>query len=395
MKQAHVCLSECRLNLNAKDSVMVPDIVTLKKNQNQISPDRFTPLMLMMLAACGGGGSSGGGLGKPKVRVADDGIVFSKVWENTKLVHEDSRQDIENVLEKNSRAIAAAVGKSPGKVILSDINVAPDGQSATFRVEYSNPEFSFLSQNVKVELVGDDAKLFRLVELDGLGSKIEFINKPNYERPHDKNADNSYDFSLKYTFTSDDGGTPETESYRYFVYVINATGKNDPGEESEISRKITLPENTTDEIANNSLTLTRLNNLHNVFFKNSESSEDGSSATIKMHDKKTGRISEVTVKITGPDAAHIQILGGNKLYFRTAPDYEKPADSDGNNIYEFSLVYTGLKSPETTHFRITITDIDELGTSQSLSSQNVEIIDPDPEYNTPETDDIPTPADII
>jgi hypothetical protein len=104
---------------------MVPDIVTLKKNQNQISPDRFTPLMLMMLAACGGGG--GGGLGKPKVSinkdVTDDSYTYMLIMENTKLAVSQNNAAFEKIVEKNNRAIKEAAGKSPGKIKISDIDL--------------------------------------------------------------------------------------------------------------------------------------------------------------------------------------------------------------------------------------------------------------------------------
>ena len=365
-----------------------------KKNRNITRANTYSPLLLALaLAACGGGG---GGLGKPNVRTTDDGIVFSQVWENTKLVSSDSNETVEKLLEKNNRAIAEAVGKSPGKPTFSNIEVAPDGKSATYRIEYPNAEFSFLSENVKIELVGDDAEFFRMEKQAGLGSKIEFITAPNYERPSDKDADNTYKFSLKFTFTSGDGGEPEIEYYRYFVSVSDATGTNDPGEEPNILRAITLPENTIDKIASNLFTLNRLNGPHNVFFKNSKESEDGSSSTIKMHDKATGHISEVTVKIVGPDAAAIKFMLGNDLYFRTAPDYENPTDSNEDNVYEFSLVYTGLKQPETTDFRITITDLAESASSQGRSSQSVEIVHPDSEdYIMPESQDLSPPSEFI
>lgn len=377
------------------------DLLDPKTTRRPACPNTYTPLLLMMLAACGGGG---GGLGGPRVKISDDGTTFSKVWENTTLVestsHETNYEAVEQFLETFRREVESVAGKSPGKAKLNDFYLAPDGKSVTFKMGFVNPKLSLLSFNLKIELVGDDAEFFRMVRLDGLGSKIEFITAPNYERPSDKDADNTYRFKLKNTITFDKIGEPEINYTRYFVSVADATGKNDPGEETNILRAISVPENTAfktthDEIANNLFTLNRLNNLHNVFFKNSESSEDGSSATVKMHDKKTGHISEVTIKITGPDAAHIQILGGNKLYFRTVPDYEKPADSNGDNIYEFSLVYTGLKAPETTHFRITITDVDEPILSQGRSNQSMEAFYPGAEYNMPETDDSPPPADIL
>lgn len=210
-------------NQNMDSSLSIIDHFDAKAIRRPATPNRYSPLLLMMLAACGGGG---GGLGGPKVRVTDNGIVFSKVWENTKSVQTETNQELEKIIEKNSATIAKVAGKSPGKANISNVVIAPDGQSATYRVEYSSSEFSFLTKTVKVELVGDDAAFFRLVKLEGLSSGIEFITAPNYERPTDKNADNYYHFSLKLTLTYDEDGESEAQYTRYFVSVGNATGKN-------------------------------------------------------------------------------------------------------------------------------------------------------------------------
>lgn len=204
---------------------------------------------------------------------------------------------------------------------------------------------------------------------------------------------------LKYTLTFDYINESKITYANYSVRVNDVVGRNDPVDE-DVIRAFNVAENNT-YIANNLMTLRNVSRIQKITLDGLQVADDGSSATMTMTDKTTGIISTITIRLTGKDADKIKIaLFGDSdtffsLDFRTAPDYEKPADRNGDNIYEFSLVYTGLKSPETTHFRITITDIDEPGTSQSLSSQNVEIVDPDPEYNLPETDDIPTPADII
>ncbi|WP_148212249.1 hypothetical protein [Candidatus Puniceispirillum marinum] len=383
-----------------KDADTVLDIVTLKKNQNRISLDRFTPLILLMLAACGGGG--GGGLGKPRVKISDDGSdVAISIWENTTLVSSDSEETNRELLEKHAREIASLAGKSPGRANISDINIAPDGKSVTLRLDYSNSEFSYLSATVKIELVGNDAEFFRMIRLDGLGSEIRFIDTPNYEEPSDKDANNIYNFKLKYTMTFVETGKSEVSYVNYAVTVSDVIGDLD-STDGGVIRAFDVAENTSWILTNNIMTLKNVSRIQKITFENLVIAEDGNSATFRTTDKATGAEGIVTIRLTGKDADKIEIVRFGTadtyfgLQFRTAPDYENPTDSDGNKTYEFSLVYTGLKQPETTRFRITITDLDEPASSQSRSHQNMEIFHPDTDdYNMPESQDLSPPSEFI
>ena len=116
-------------NQNMGSSFSIIDYFDAKAIRRPATPNSYSPLLLLMLAACGGGG---GGLGGPKVRVTDNGIVFSKVWENTKSVQTETNQDIEDAINKNSATIAKVAGKSPAKATISNVVIAPDGQSATY-----------------------------------------------------------------------------------------------------------------------------------------------------------------------------------------------------------------------------------------------------------------------
>lgn len=112
-------------NQNMGSSFSIIDYFDAKAIRRPATPNSYSPLLLLMLAACGG-------LGRPKVRVTDNGIVFSKVWENTKSVQTETNQELEKIIEKNSATIAKVAGKSPAKATISNIVIAPDGQSATY-----------------------------------------------------------------------------------------------------------------------------------------------------------------------------------------------------------------------------------------------------------------------
>ena len=45
-------------------------------------------------------------------------------------------------------------------------------------------------------------------------------------------------------------------------------------------------------------------------------------------------------ELTGPDAGDLQLIGteGRTLVFKSAPDYENPADADGDNVYKVTVV---------------------------------------------------------
>ena len=44
--------------------------------------------------------------------------------------------------------------------------------------------------------------------------------------------------------------------------------------------------------------------------------------------------------LEGEDAGELQLIGsvGRTLVFRNQPDYEKPADADGDNVYKVTVV---------------------------------------------------------
>ena len=391
-----------RLSDNESNSVLIESI-KLKRLIMPASSNTYSPLLLALaLAACGGGGGGGSRsrLGKPKVKVSDDGSRISvSMLENTTLISSESSHQAEKLIEKQTREIASNAGKSPGKATISDIVVAADGKSATLRQDFSNPEFSFLSANVKIELVGDDAKFFRIVLLNNLASRIEFIKPPDYERPSDTDANNYYIFRIKSTYTYETGETV-VDYTDFSVRVNDVKGDKDPNEEGVLTA-FDVAENTSSIFTNNAMTLTNLSHKQKVTFQNLIIADDGKSATMTMVDKTTGRGSTITIRLVGEDADKIEIVKSGKsdnffgLKFRTAPDYENRADSNNDNVYKFSLQYSGLQSPETTDFHVKVTNLEETVSSQGRSSQSVDLFHHDFENSMPESEDVAPQHDML
>ena len=66
----------------------------------------------------------------------------------------------------------------------------------------------------------------------------------------------------------------------------------------------------------------------------------------------------VTFSISGgADAARFRITGTGALTFVTAPDFENPADADGNNVYEIQLSASDGTATTTQNFTVTVTNV--------------------------------------
>ena len=65
--------------------------------------------------------------------------------------------------------------------------------------------------------------------------------------------------------------------------------------------------------------------------------------------------------LTGVDAEGFTIVGG-VLRFSSSPDYEAPADTDGNNTYEFMVMASDGTNSDTENVEIEVTNVDEAGT---------------------------------
>ena len=77
--------------------------------------------------------------------------------------------------------------------------------------------------------------------------------------------------------------------------------------------------------------------------------------TVVGPDAATARLT-----LTGDDAGDFSLSGGD-LSFRSSPDYEAPADADGDNVYELTLEANDGTYTASRTLSVAVTNVDELG----------------------------------
>ena len=145
---------------------------------------------------------------------------------------------------------------------------------------------------------GSDGRLFTV---DSSGY-LSFNDPPDFEMPADANRDNEYLVTVEAQDIDRNTGTLEVT-----VSVINSTGAEEP-------------------------TITTTGNP-------SPYRENGTGAvhTFRARDPQ-GR--PVSWSLTGTDSHVFEISPGGVLTFRSPPDFENPADSNRDNVYEITVVVT-------------------------------------------------------
>ena len=124
--------------------------------------------------------------------------------------------------------------------------------------------------------------------------ELTFRNTPDYERPADSNRDNVYTFSVR----AYDG--------RYYGY-----------------HEVTVTVDDLDEISGLSA-LDRSENFEGLLATYSATGQ-GDLAVVP------------TWRLTGTDGGDFSISEQGELTFRSTPDYERPADSDRDNVYSLAV----------------------------------------------------------
>ena len=79
----------------------------------------------------------------------------------------------------------------------------------------------------------------------------------------------------------------------------------------------------------------------------------------------------ITPSLEGDDAANFEISAGGVLTFRTTPDYESPADADGDNTYMVTVKANDGTYMDTHGVTVMVTNVDEAGTVSLSSRQPV------------------------
>ena len=190
-----------------------------------------------------------------------------------------------------------------------------NGTSAIYTFRASEPQRGPITWSLQ----GDDRADFTLtVDSSGRGV-LAFSSPPDYENPAD--ADRLNDYELKVIATDEDGHRD------WLSFTVTVTDVNEGPEVSGPST-FTIAENG------------RLSNA-------------GYTAT----DPEGQHIARWSVG--GRDGGDFFITQGGTLYFRSLPDYDRPADSDRDNVYEVTIQPSDGRVLGSYPVTVTVTDVNE------------------------------------
>ena len=190
-----------------------------------------------------------------------------------------------------------------------------NGTSAVYTFRASDPQ----RQSITWSLEGDDRGDFTLTEDSSGRGTLAFSSPPDYENPAD--ADRLNDYELKVIATDEDGHRD------WLSFTVTVTEVNEGPEVSGPST-FTIAENG------------RLSNA-------------GYTAT----DPEGQHIARWSVG--GRDGGDFFITQGGTLYFRSLPDYDRPADSDRDNVYEVTIQPSDGRVLGSYPVTVTVTDVNE------------------------------------
>jgi hypothetical protein len=227
----------------------------------------------------------------------------------------------------------AAVGMN---ITILDINDAPSWNTYSSFIESDeNIATNITSLSVSDEdndvitysLSGDDAALFNIVNTAGTGI-VSFLTSPDFENSSDSNSDNIYYFIVN----ASDGNVLITSAP--IGISINNLNDNPP----VISN---LPENV--DVSNGQTSI----------------------VTISVTDADNDN---AELSLSGTDALALSITSEGVIAFNTSPNFASPTDSDGNNVYEFTVHANDVVHDVTQSATVTVLETNDPPTFTDLES---------------------------
>ena len=174
---------------------------------------------------------------------------------------------------------------------------------------------------------GADQALFTINASTGA---LVFNTAPDYESPGDSGADNVYNLQIEVS----DGSVSSTLDLGVTVTNVNEAPVMSTGSSVSVS------ENTTAVV------------------------------TVSATDQDAGSVLIYLIS-GGADQALFTINANTgALVFNTAPDYESPADSGADNIYELQVSVSDGINPDSINLSVTVTDLNEPNQSNHVVNLN-------------------------
>ena len=213
-------------------------------------------------------------------------------------------------------------------IVTVDLPVSENTSGSIYTAQATDPEGATLTYSAS----GPDASLFTL---DSTSGDLAFKNSPNYEQALDSDADNTYQLDL----TASDGALTSSQTLS-----ITITDVNEPHSFASTSVNLLIDEN----------------NLSFAYIVEAAADEDQNQ--------------QLTYQLGGTDQAAFDFDASTRtLSFKANPDFETPADADGQNDYQVSITAADADYSASQDIAISVADVnDEAPRFTSLSSQAVD-----------------------
>ena len=256
------------------------------------------------------------------------GLIFTEApdYENPQDSGADNEYEL-NVVATDSGALTASLAVT---VTVTEVNEGPeitgittysiiegeDLVGATFTArDPEEPAAAVTSWT----LVGSDAGDFTITETGQNSAQLTFRNTPDYDRPADSNRDNEYLVTVRVS----DG-----HYYGSLDVTVTVTDQNENNPVVSGRDNLSVRENTTSTLYTYSAT-------------------------------DMDRGATITWSVSGTDGDDFTISEEGALSFNSNPNYEHPADSNSDNVYELAVVASDGSNEGTLDVTVTITEVNE------------------------------------
>ena len=257
-----------------------------------------------------------------------DGLVFTEApdYENPQDSGADNEYEL-NVVATDSGALTASLAVT---VTVTEVNEGPEFTGITTYSVIEGQDLlgaDFTARDPEEpaaavtswRLAGSDAGDFTITETGQNSAQLTFRNTPDYDRPADSNRDNEYRVTVRVS----DG-----RYYGSLDVTVTVTDQNEADPVVSGRDSLSVRENTTSTLY-----------------------------TYRATDMDRG--ATITWSVTGTDGDDFTISEDGGLSFSSNPNYEHPADSNSDNVYEITVVASDGSNEGTLDATVTVTEVNE------------------------------------